>query len=336
MKRLKFILPIVAVVLFSACEKVFFEPEPENNPEAIFENLWNTFKTDYANFDLRGVDWEQQYAIYRPQVTSATTDTELETVLQQLLATLNDGHVSLCVPNKVVFNSNRIINERIDHELFDLDLIKSNYLQSGFKETYEGANVYGWIGNVGYWFMKYQSDNYDETADILQSFSSADGLIIDMRHSSGGDFTFTFNNFGPFTTEQRFTHRSKTKTGTGPDDFGDWHNWTVYAGGTYFDKPIVVLTDRYTISAAERYLLALRTLPNVTFLGDTSSGGISTKVGKELANGWFYSVAPQKVETHDGMNFEGMGIPPNIYVKNTMNEITAGQDRTLEAAVAQF
>ena len=336
MNKAKLIFLLSVAMVFTSCEKVFFEPQPENNPEALFEELWTTFKTDYAVFDERGVDWDHQYTIFRPQVTPATTDTELENIFKQMLRTLDDGHVSLTVPNKPIFVSNQIIDERIDDEIFNLDVIKINYLEPGFKETNNGANIYGKIGNIGYWWIKYQSDNYLETDEILNHFDAVDGLIIDLRHSGGGDLTYTITEFGRFTSEQRFSHRSKTKNGTGPVDVSEWYNWSVSPSGEYYDKPIVVLIDRYVISAAERHVLSLRTLPNVTFVGDTTSGGLSTKVGKELANGWFYSISPQKVESHDGQYFEGVGIPPDIYVKNTMTEINAGQDLTLEKALDQF
>lgn len=336
MKRLKYILPIIAIVFLSGCEKILFEEEPANNVEALFENVWQTFNTDYAVFDERGVDWDQQYAIYRPQVSISTTESELETILQQLLGSLDDAHVSLSVPNKPVFNSNHIINERIDHELFDINVIKNSYLKPGYVDNYDDGNIYGWIDNVGYWAVKFESDNLNETENILQYFSSADGLILDLRHNSGGDMTYPFTNFGPFTSQERFTHRSKTKNGTEPNDFSNWYNWNVSPSGTYFNKPVVVLTDRYTVSAGERFALALRTLPNVIFMGDTTSGALSTKIGKEMANGWFYSVSPQKIESNDGLYFEGIGIPPDVFVKNTKSEMEAGQDKTLEEAISKF
>jgi len=98
----------------------------------------------------------------------------------------------------------------------------------------------------------------------------------------------------------------------------------------------VVLTDRLTISASERVVMILNTLPDVTIMGDTTNGAISTKISKELANGWNYSVAPQHVEFIDGINYEGTGMPPDVFMKNTEEEILNGQDRVLEEALARF
>ena len=56
-------------------------------------------------------------------------------------------------------------------------------------------------------------------------------------------------------------------------------------------------------------------------------------VGRDLANGWKYSIVTQKIEGFDGQYYEGTGIPPEIYVKNTMAEMDQGIDRTLEEAL---
>ena len=47
-----------------------------NMAESNFESLWNEFNNHYAPFEERGVDWDQQYGIYRPMVTPTTTDQE--------------------------------------------------------------------------------------------------------------------------------------------------------------------------------------------------------------------------------------------------------------------
>ncbi|MCB0678495.1 MAG: hypothetical protein KDC30_17480, partial [Saprospiraceae bacterium] len=71
-------------------------------------------------------------------------------------------------------------------------------------------------------------------------------------------------------------------------------------------------------------------------LGDTTNGSIGTKIGKELSNGWYYSVVTQKVEFLDGLSYEGPGIPPDTFVKNTAAEMAAGIDQTLATALAEF
>jgi len=333
MKALHIILTATIFILLVSCEKMSFEKEPAYNPEDLFEDLWNTFRTDYAGFEIRGVDWQLQYETFRPMVDENTTDDELISVFKQLLRTLDDGHVSLAVPDEEVFTSNLIFDQGIGSELFDLDLIKGQYMDGEFTESYEGMNIYGWIGNVGYLYLLGFRDNIMEMNSILDSFEGADGMIVDLRSNLGGDFTYVITEFGRLTEEERYVFRSRTKNGTGKNDYSEWYEWYLSPSGDYFDKPIIVLTDRLTISAGERAVMILNSLPNVTVLGDTTNGAFSTKISKELANGWNYAVAPQHLEFIDGINYEGTGMPPDVFIKNTEEEILNGQDMVLEEAL---
>lgn len=334
MKKTIYIL--IISLLVASCDNTLYKTEPENNPEALFETLWTTFQTDYAPFEQRGVDWNEQYQIYRPQVNSNTTDDELYNVFTGMLRSLDDGHVSLVTPNRKVFNSNVYFDQEKTDSLFNLELIQSKYLNNEFTENGDEGNIFGKIGNIGYWHLKWIGDNLFAADDILNEFKDTDGLIIDLRNNAGGDMTYSFSELGRLTEESRFTHRSKTKNGTGPDDYTEWYNWDLNPASPYFNKPIVLITDRFTISAGERTTMALKTLPNLVHLGDTTNGALSTKIGKELPNGWYYSVSPQIIEFMDGISYEGVGLIPDILSKNTIEEIEAGQDLTLEAALAQF
>jgi carboxyl-terminal processing protease len=334
MKPLKKILTITLLSFaICGCEKMFVEP-PANNPEAIFENLWNTFNEEYAPFEERQVDWQAQYNVFRPQVNSTTTDEELFTILSEMLGKLDDAHVSLTAPGRDVFYANKIRNELIDDELFSIPVVKT-YLAQGYKEGEEHSYIYGKIKdeNVAYIYFDYVAENFFKLKDFLNEYSDVNGYIIDMRHNQGGDFTYCFSEIGRLTDQSHYVFRSKTKNGKGPNDYTDWYEWSIHPDGSYIDKPIIVLVDRYTISAGERTVMAFSTLPKVTLIGETTNGAHGTMIGRELANGWFYSLVPQKTELPDGKSYEGIGIAPDIYSKNLLTEITAGIDKTLQTAI---
>jgi carboxyl-terminal processing protease len=326
-----------ALIILQGCSS-FFEAEPSNNPEAIFESFWKTFDEEYAVFEERGVDWDDQYTAFRPSVTASTSDDELFALLAQMIEPLDDGHVSLTAPGREIFFANEIRREKIDDELFNTDIIKTNYLEPGYEVGEEESYIYGKIKNenVAYIFFKYVGDNFFILNDFLNTYSDANGYIIDLRHNDGGDFTYCFSEIGRLVDQERFAFRSRTKNGTGDDDYTDWFSWTVKPEGDYIDKSIVVLTDRYTISAGERAVMAFRVLPNVTIVGDTTNGAHSTMIGRELANGWFFSIATQKVELADGHSYEVIGVAPDVVLKNTIDEINAGVDGVLGYAVDQL
>jgi C-terminal processing protease CtpA/Prc len=279
------------------------------------------------------VNWQEVYNNYRPLVTAETSDEELAEIFQQVLRTLDDGHVSLIVPGQEIFRSNKIYDEQIGLELFDLELIKSGYMNNEYKGGGENWNTYGWIGDIGYLHVSGFRDNVLEMNSILDYFDSAKGLVFDLRANGGGDFTYAMTEFGRLTDEERFVFRSRTKSGPGEGQYTEWYDWYLSPYGPYFDKPIVLLTDRLTISAGERAVMVLKALPNLTHVGDTTNGAFATKLGKELANGWDYSIVSQQLEYLDGVDYEGTGMPPDIYMKNTLEEINQGQDKTLEEAL---
>ena len=337
MKRLKKTLAVsIIIISIISCEKIFGEP-PVNNTEAIFEKLWITFNEEYAPFEERNVNWQVQYDNFRPLVNSTTTDDELFSIISQMLTPLDDGHVTLTAPGRTLFISNKIRNELIDDGLFSISVVKT-YIETGYNEGEDNSYIYGKIKNenVAYIYFNYVGDNFFKLKDFLSDYPNVKGYIIDMRHNQGGDFTYCFSEIGRLTNESRFVFRSKTKNGKGKNDYTDWYEWSINPKGEYVDKPIIVLIDRYTISAGERSVMAFKTLPNVTLMGDTTNGAHGTMIGRELANGWFYSLVPQKVELFDGKSYEGIGLAPDIYSKNTILQINNGIDTTLQKAIDEL
>ena len=334
MKKLIYISLALSFFMIS-CEEQLFEAEPENNPVGIFEELWSTFDEEYGVFEERGVDWDEQYTIYKPMVTLNTTDDELFDIIKLMLNKLDDGHVQMTVPNKQFYFANNFYRNKIDDDLFNLDLIENSYFTSETKKLAEDHMTLGWIGDVGYVHARWIF-TFEYTNDFLDYFADAKGLIIDLRHDGGGDFTWVYSQFGRLTQEERYVCRSKTKNGPGKDDYTEWYDWYLEPKGEFFDKPIVCLTDPYTISAAERMAYIFKALPNAIQMGDATNGSIGTKIGRELANGWKFTIVTQKIESFDGKFYEGVGIPPDVYIKNTMDEMNQGIDKTLETAIERL
>lgn len=333
----KIILLSIVISALTSCEKVFFKPEPENTPTEVFNEFWQTFNELYGPFDERGIDWDAIYAQYAPQVNDNMSDDELFNVLAGMITPLNDGHVSLTAPNKKNYSSNKVFRDSIGFNLFDLDVIEQNYLGGSFTGNDTVGYVYGLINNnILYIFLPFISDNMPIMDIMLDEYPDVQGLIIDLRHSFGGDFTWGLEYFGRLTDQKRLVFRSATKNGPGHDDFAPWYDWYVEPSGNYFNKPIVFLTDRYTISASERSTMALKVLPNSIQIGDTTNGSHATMIGRELQNEWYYTLATQKIVFADGKSFEGIGMIPDIVVMNSRSHLDQGIDDVLNAAIDQL
>ena len=334
--KLNIISAAFFLVLLASCDTVFFEEEPVNNPEAVFEQLWKTFDEYYGGFDQRNLDWDAVYDQYRPLVNASTSEDQLYDVCTSMLATTNDGHVEFTAPGRVTFNGDIYTRELIDYDLFDTDVIKSSYLATGYEEDSFGGYLYGRIGDVVYLALPFISDNMAIMDKVLDENADAVGLIVDLRHSNGGDFTWAFPYMTRFFQQEEIIYRSRSRTGPERDDFSEWTNWSIAPDGKYWDKPIVMLTDRYAISATERLALGFRALPNVTIIGDPTNGSLATKIGKELQNGWYVGLPVQEIFSADGQVYEGAPIMPDIQIENTRENLDQGIDDVLEAALNQF
>ncbi len=77
-----------------------------------------------------------------------------------------------------------------------------------------------------------------------------------------------------------------------------------------FAGPVYVLTSDVTVSAAEVLTLSLRALPNVTHVGSKTHGALSDVLEKKLPNGWRVTLSNEVYLDHEGVSWEGRGIPP--------------------------
>ena len=66
-----------------------------DSPVENFEILWKEFNNRYANFELKKVDWDSIYHIYRPMVNDSTSNTDLFKLCCHMVQTLRDGHVTI-------------------------------------------------------------------------------------------------------------------------------------------------------------------------------------------------------------------------------------------------
>lgn len=308
---------------------------PDDGPEATFEDVWRDFDELYGGFELRGVDWDLAYASYRPLVDDTTSEDELFTVLTRMLAETDDGHVHLTVPGRERWSANQIYRERIGFDRFDRELVEDVYLGGEYRSDPLRDYSYGQLdGDITYVYLAMIGDQTPILARVREEAETrGGGMIIDLRHNNGGDFTWAFATLAEWTASDRPVFRSRTRDGPRRDDFTAWFEWSIAGRGTDIEFPVVVLIDRFTISAAERAVLALDTLDNVTFVGEPTSGAVATSVGRELVNGWYVTISTQEVLGLDGETIEGVGFEPDELVVNDPAMLAAGVDQALERAI---
>lgn len=302
-----------------------------DDPEVVFEFAWNELDAYYGGFDQRGIDWDHAYETHRPRIDASSDEDELFEVLGDLLATLDDGHVRLTAPDREVFEANHDYREHTMLGTFDEELVRT-YLtdpDTGPWGDYLAGELAPGVPYI--WFPNIDDNTYQISA-LVETNPKA--LVIDLRHSHGGAFTYALQGMGNLTDTEIPVWRSRSRNGPERGSFDDWMTWTLPPRAPYWNGPIYVLQDRETISASERILLALHELDDVTFIGLPSNGAQATSIGRELPNGWYLQLPVQEVEAVDGTVWEGIGLPVDIEMLNDPAEVAAGEDEMLELALS--
>jgi carboxyl-terminal processing protease len=163
--------------------------------------------------------------------------------------------------------------------------------------------------------------------------NSAKSIIIDIRNDGGGWDKSAAMICGRFFTEKTLFLIIKRRNGPDHDDFsGPIHYYIEPYDDFQYIKPLVVLTNRVTASAAESFTLAMRRRANTVQIGDTTEGSFSDAPTRQLVNGWFYTLSIGDYRDYNNVNWEGIGCNPDIVVQNDSNDIIQGKDKVLERA----
>ncbi len=321
---MKRILACCLLIMISlGCERAFFEEEPQDTYVNNFEIFWSEFDRNYSFFELKKIDWDSLYQVYRPLVSLARNNAEFFQVLARMSLELKDGHVNVISPYGVsIFDYTEGLNlagpRDVDRYLFNTKRIGNSIEYSEVIRP-----------NVGYISIKTFGDkleDYEEIDHILEGFENEDGIIIDVRSNGGGSTSKSQTIASRFADKKRVYLKVKYKNGPGHGDFSDWDQRTVSpAGPVQFLKPVVVLTDHRTFSAAEEFVLAMRLFPHVTIVGDTTGGGSGNPILRELPNGWTFRLSSWIAADPDNNTYEGIGLVPDVTV---LNQLPSSPDDT--------
>src|SRR6185437_11454529 len=133
-------------------------------------------------------------------------------------------------------------------------------------------------------------------------------------------------------------------------DYSPWAPAVVkpWAGGfVNVQAPIVVLADHLSVSMSELVTMAIKTMPNGKFIGTrtwgangplTSSvyfdGGQFTIGGSAWGSSGYMFVytSSSMFKSLNGDIYEGVGVPPDIYARETTQAYLNGHDLVLDAA----
>ena len=99
---------------------------------------------------------------------------------------------------------------------------------------------------------------------------------------------------------------------------------------------VVVLTNDQVGSAAEVFALIMKELPNVITLGENTAGIFSYMYEFNLPNNWWISLSNQRIYSPDMKLYEGVGVPVDIEVMNTLADLETRKDPLVIEALNYF
>lgn len=329
MKKIYLIIVVSMMLPLFSCHDTVEQPD---TPTGNFEMLWTTLDEHYCFFNQKDVNWQEVHDRYAKKVSDDMTGEELFRVCAEMLKELKDGHTNLISS----FDTSRYWIWEQYPQNYDERLIDEYYLKFDYRRT-SGIDYRILENNVAY--MRYSSfsatigeGNLD---NILSTLALADGLIIDVRNNGGGILTNAETLVARFINERLLAGYISHKTGPAHNEFSTPYDYYIdpAEGRIHWNKPVVILTNRSTYSAANNFVSIMKQLPNVKVVGDTTGGGCGMPFTSELPNGWSvrFSAAP----IYDAqMQLTEFGVEPSEECKVDMEDSarTQGIDTIIEKA----
>jgi hypothetical protein len=294
-----------------------------------FDSYWQNFESTYSYFSYKQINWDSLRTVYRPQAATVSSRDELIVVLRQMSAPLRDVHVWFQHTDGRTlrtYSPNAAINWQ-----------KSAWEAYVRRNGWQQVSTWGFamMGDVGYIAIGSWNTQQVRTAavdSVLEILRGARAMIVDVRMNGGGNDQIALEVAARFTDRTLPVEHFKYRNGPGHDNFTALTTRQLVPRGPWqFTKPVIVLSGRGVFSSNESFISAMRELPHVTIMGDTTGGSSGNPRSFELGGGWSYGVPRWVAYTADLRVIEWNGIPPDIAIPTGSLDFTI-TDPLIDAA----
>ena len=182
-------------------------------------------------------------------------------------------------------------------------------------------------GQIGYILIsEFDSVTYDQFVAALDDLESQgmQGLVIDLRGNPGGNLTTVTDMLKLLLPEGTIV---STK-----DKYGNTEEITC-DGKHEFTKPLAVLVNQYSASAAEIFSGAIQDYGTGTIVGMTTYGKGVVQQLMDLGNGTCLKVTIAEYYTPSGRSINGTGVTPDVEVEYEYDENNPEADKQLDKAL---
>ncbi|KZN50405.1 S41 family peptidase [Pseudoalteromonas luteoviolacea] len=323
------------------------------SPHAVFDYFWHTFNDYYAFFSVKDLDWQAQYQQYRAQVTDTMTDEALFTLLSDMVAPLQDMHVTISSAQQEYFSHKPTpilsaiqqdaalqrlqgkpgdVNTLFEDYQIQSQQVSKQYLLTESIQTHpqKSDNTTALWGktasNVGVLVLN-NLDSYatHDDADEVQNLKAArammDNVMADLQDTDAIIIDIRHNTGGDdaiaLAVANYFSDQDVlafNKRAINTAGRGIPVRQQLKAKQTAYTRPVYLLTSQLTVSAAEVFTMAMDQLPHVSLVGEETAGSLSDALRFTLPNGWQISLSNEVYRNAQGDMFEHSGFTPDHLV----------------------
>jgi hypothetical protein len=333
MGKTKLLILIGFAILLTGCEDMIVKPEDSTLNEEDFNAAWERVNTIYPYFELKGINWDSIYIVYKSKAEQAKGD-EIYTVLIDMLGELKDMHAHVMTDGGMLIETYLAPRWVKDKYAYDPVVVR-NYFDKELKITGEGNIEYEIIpGNIGYIYIgsfnvEYLSDPFNEALNYVKN---TDALILDIRHNNGGSIDnaeAVVSRFITSTLEKPELYVLGVLSPLPPIE---------PQGSFQYVNPAVVLINGVCVSAGDFFPEVMKQISTVTIVGDTTAGASAASslefpAKYDLPSGKKILVGTSDLRRYDGLPWEWIGVAPDILVEQTEEDLAKGRDRQLEFAI---
>lgn len=164
-----------------------------------------------------------------------------------------------------------------------------------------------------------------EFTKAIDQYREADGLVIDLRGNMGGLMMLTMGMCGWFVESEIELGKMQMK--------GAVLNLKLNPRSPRFEKPVAVLIDEASISAAEVMAGGMQDAGTAKIFGRRTAGLVLPSNVVRLSNGDGLQYALSDYQSLSGKTLEIEGVKPDFEIEVNQETLKDGSDPVLEAAV---
>ncbi|MBV8086859.1 MAG: PDZ domain-containing protein, partial [Chloroflexi bacterium] len=184
-------------------------------------------------------------------------------------------------------------------------------------------------GTIGYMHIySFPQGVQTQIANALQTFEQrgATSVIVDVRTNTGGDHQTILSTLSLFIKSGQVESellRNGQAQAFNVDGTSFWKN----------PKPLVVLADDDTQSGGELFAKAMQEEGGYQVVGTKTSGCTASAKLFDLGNGAGIEISTGKIVSGKGVDINRAGVTPDVVQSYPVEDLAAGRDPQLTAAV---